>query len=67
MATNWIKAALKRDEAVVGLMVSELNTPMLGAILDSAGMHFAIIDQEPGAYGPEALAMLIEELRLPQG
>jgi 2-keto-3-deoxy-L-rhamnonate aldolase RhmA len=63
MATNWIKAALKRDEAVVGLMVSELKTPMLGAILDAAGMHFAIIDQEHGAYGPEALAMLIAGFR----
>ena len=56
---HWIKAALNRHEAVVGLMVSEMKTPMLGAILESAGMHFAIIDQEHGAYGPEALAMLI--------
>ena len=60
---HWIKAALKRHEAVVGIMVSELKTPMLGAILDAAGLHFAIIDQEHGAYGPDALATLIAGFR----
>ena len=60
---HWIKPALERQETVVGLMVSELKTPMLGAILDAAGMHFAILDQEHGAYGPEALATLIAGFR----
>ena len=56
---NWIKSALARKETVVGLMVSELKTPMLGAILDAAGMHFAILDQEHGAYGPDTLAAMV--------
>ena len=60
---NWIKAALRRREAVVGIMVSELKTPMLGAMLDAAGLHFAIIDQEHGAYGPDILASLIAGFR----
>jgi len=60
---NWIKSALQREEAVLGLMVSELKTPMLGAILDAAGVHFAIIDQEHGAYGPDVLAALIAGFR----
>ena len=60
---NWIKTALERQQAVFGLMVSELKTPMLGAILDAAGMHFAIIDQEHGAYGPHELAVLIAGFR----
>lgn len=60
---NWIKASLQRQEAVVGIMVSELKTPMLGALLDAAGLHFAIIDQEHGAYGPDTLASLIAGFR----
>lgn len=60
---NWIKSALRRDEAVVGIMVSELKTPMLGAILDAAGLHFAIIDQEHGAYSPDTLGALIAGFR----
>ena len=60
---HWIKPALARQEVVVGLMVSELKTPMLGAMLDAAGMHFAILDQEHGAYGPDALAALIAGFR----
>ena len=60
---NWIKAALGRREAVVGIMVSELKTPMLGALLEASGLHFAIIDQEHGAYGPDTLASLIAGFR----
>lgn len=60
---NWIKAALARDEAVAGIMVSEMKTPMLGAMLDAVGLHFAIIDQEHGAYGADALATLIAGFR----
>ena len=63
MTANWIKTALKRDEAVVGIMVSEFKTAMLGAMLDAAGLHFAIIDQEHGAYGPDALGTLIAGFR----
>jgi 2-keto-3-deoxy-L-rhamnonate aldolase RhmA len=44
-------------------MVSELKTPMLGSLLDAVGMHFAIIDQEHGAYGPDLLAALIAGFR----
>lgn len=60
---NWIKQALERHETVAGIMVSELRTPTLGAILDAAGMHFAIIDQEHGAYGPDSLATLVAGFR----
>ena len=60
---NWIKPALRRGEAVVGIMVSELKTPMLGAMLDAVGLHFAIIDQEHGAYGADALAAIIAGFR----
>lgn len=60
---NWIKAALARDKAVAGIMVSEMKTPMLGAILDAVDLHFAIIDQEHGAYGADVLAALIAGFR----
>jgi 2-keto-3-deoxy-L-rhamnonate aldolase RhmA len=60
---HWLKASLARGEAVLGIMVSEIRTPMLGALLDAAGMHFAIIDQEHGAFGPESLAALIAGFR----
>ncbi len=62
-ARHWIKAALDRRKTVAGLMVSELKTPMLGAILDAAGLHFAIIDQEHGAYGADTLAALVAGFR----
>ncbi len=60
---NWIRSALGRGETVVGIMVSELKTPMLGAMLDAAGLHFAILDQEHGAYGPDKLAEVIVGFR----
>jgi 2-keto-3-deoxy-L-rhamnonate aldolase RhmA len=60
---NWIKPALRRGETIVGIMVSELKTPMLGAMLDAAGLHFAIIDQEHGAYGADALGAIIAGFR----
>lgn len=60
---NRIKSALASGETVTGIMVSELKTPMLGAILDAAGLDFAIIDQEHGAYGPDALAALVAGFR----
>ena len=60
---NWIKTALERRLTVAGIMVSEMKTPMTGAILDAAGMQFAIIDQEHGAYGPDALAAMLAGFR----
>lgn len=60
---QWLKASIARGEAVLGLMVTEIKTPMLGAILDAAGMHFAIIDQEHGAFGADLLASLIAGFR----
>lgn len=36
---------------------------MLAAILDATQLHFAIIYQEHGAYGPETLANLISGFR----
>ncbi len=60
---NWIKSALGRHETVAGIMVSELKTPMLGAILDAAGTDFALIDQEHGAYGADVLAGLVAGFR----
>lgn len=56
---NWIKAALGRGEAVVGLMVSELKTPHLGQMVEAAGLDFAIVDQEHGCYGADALAAVL--------
>jgi 2-keto-3-deoxy-L-rhamnonate aldolase RhmA len=62
-ARHWIKAELARDMAVAGLMMSELKTPMLGALLDAVGLHFAIIDQEHGAYGADTLAAVVAGFR----
>lgn len=60
---NWLKPALARGEAVVGLMVSELKTPQLGALIDAAGLDFAIVDQEHGAYGSDALGAILAGFR----
>ena len=60
---NWLKPALASGKCVSGLMVSELKTPMLGAILDAVGADFAILDQEHGAYGADCLAALVAGFR----
>ncbi|MDR6756366.1 2-keto-3-deoxy-L-rhamnonate aldolase RhmA [Mycoplana sp. BE70] len=59
----WMKPALASGAVLRGIMVSELKTPFLGAILDSAGMDFAILDQEHGSYGADMLATLIAGFR----
>lgn len=59
----WMKPALASGAVLRGLMVSELKTPFLGAILDSVGMDFAILDQEHGSYGPDMLAGMIAGFR----
>ena len=60
---NWLKSALTSETCVSGLMVSELKTPMLAAMLDAVGADFAIIDQEHGAYGADCLAALVAGFR----
>lgn len=62
-ARHWIKDELARGRAVAGLMVSELKTPMLGALVDAVGLHFAILDQEHGAYGADTLGALVAGFR----
>lgn len=59
----WMKPALASGAILRGVMVSELKTPFLGAILDSVGMDFAILDQEHGSYGADMLASLIAGFR----
>ncbi|GAW34407.1 2-keto-3-deoxy-L-rhamnonate aldolase [Roseovarius sp. A-2] len=59
----WMKPALSAGSVLRGLMVSELKTPFLGALLDSIGMDFAILDQEHGSYGPDMLASLMAGFR----
>lgn len=63
ISSAWMKPALASGAVLRGLMVSELKTPFLGAILDSAGMDFAILDQEHGSYGSDMLAMLFAGFR----
>ncbi len=59
----WMKPSLASGAVLRGLMVSELKTPFLGVILDSAGMDFAILDQEHGSYGADMLAVLMAGFR----
>lgn len=59
----WMKPVLASGSILRGIMVSELKTPFLGAILDSVGMDFAILDQEHGSYGADMLATLIAGFR----
>lgn len=59
----WMKPALASGTLLRGLMVSELKTPFLGAILDASGMDFAILDQEHGSYGADLLAGMVAGFR----
>lgn len=63
ISSTWMKPALASGSVLRGLMVSELKTPFLGAVLDSAGMDFAILDQEHGSYGADKLASIMAGFR----
>lgn len=63
ISPSWMKPALASGAVLRGLMVSEIKTPFLGAILDSVGMDFAILDQEHGSFGADMLASIIAGFR----
>lgn len=63
ISSAWMKPALASGAVLRGLMVSELKTPFLGAILDSVGIDFAILDQEHGSYGADMLAAIMAGFR----
>ncbi|WP_319533616.1 aldolase/citrate lyase family protein [uncultured Cohaesibacter sp.] len=58
-----LKTILQRGGTIKGIMVAELKSPMLGAMMDASGLDFMIIDQEHGAYSPEALGAIIAGFR----
>ena len=61
--TNRIKSELSRDNVVCGCMVSEVRTPAIGMILESAGLDFFIIDMEHGSFSYETASDIIVSCR----
>jgi 2-keto-3-deoxy-L-rhamnonate aldolase RhmA len=51
-----VRKKLQAGELVVGTMISELRSPGIIRMLDTAGMDFVIIDAEHGPYNYETLA-----------
>ncbi len=50
---NRIKSELVQDRVVCGCMVTEVRTPAIGMILESAGLDFFILDMEHGSFSYE--------------
>lgn len=50
---NRIKSELAQDRVVCGCMVTEVRTPAIGMILESAGLDFFILDMEHGSFSYE--------------
>lgn len=58
-----LKRELHAGRAAVGLIVTEMRSPLIGPMLDVAGMDFMIIDMEHGSYNPETVAAMIAACR----
>lgn len=63
MRDNKVRAALKRGEAVIGTMVTELRSPAVALIMANAGFDFMFVDMEHGAYNLETVADIIKLAR----
>ncbi len=61
--TRDIKSELAAGGAAMGLIITELRTPLLGPMLDAAGLDFIIIDMEHGPYSYDATADMIAACR----
>ena len=60
---DHIKSELERNNVVCGCMVSEVRTPAIGMILESAGLDFFILDMEHGSFSYETANDIIVSCR----
>ena len=60
---DHIKSELERKNVVCGCMVSEVRTPAIGMILESAGLDFFILDMEHGSFSYETANDIIVSCR----
>jgi 2-keto-3-deoxy-L-rhamnonate aldolase RhmA len=61
--SNRIKSELAQGNAVCGCMVTEVRTPAISMILESAGLDFFIIDMEHGSFNFESVNDIILSCR----
>ncbi len=64
MRDNKVRAALKREEPVIGTMIQEMRSPAIAQLLADAGFDFMFIDMEHGAYNLETVTNIIQVARL---
>lgn len=57
------KQRLKQGDLLVGTMISEVRNPNVAHMLAQSGFDFFIIDNEHGAYSPEAVSDMISAAR----
>lgn len=57
--SNGKKRLVEGEDVALGVFITELRTPQLGPMLAAAGMDFAVIDMEHGAFSYETAAALI--------
>ncbi len=60
---NRIRLELLRDNLVCGCMVTEVRTPAIAMILDSAGLDFFILDMEHGSFTYQAASDILVACR----
>ena len=56
-----LRKRMQKGDLVVGLMISELRNPNFVYMLALSGYDFFIIDNEHGAYSPEAVSALLAD------
>jgi 2-keto-3-deoxy-L-rhamnonate aldolase RhmA len=64
MRDNHVRTALKRGDAVVGTMVTEIRSPAIGWLMAHAGFDFMFIDMEHGTYDLVTVADILKVSRL---
>lgn len=59
-----LRRKLDRNERVVGIMATDLLSPVLVEIANSAGLDYLVVDREHGAFSDEAVAEVCRTGRL---
>jgi len=63
MRENRVKSALRRGQAVIGTMATEVKSPGFAQICAAAGFDFLFIDTEHGTYSLAEMGALIQMCR----
>jgi 2-keto-3-deoxy-L-rhamnonate aldolase RhmA len=64
MRDNKVRDALKRNEVMIGTMITEMRSPAIGWLMAHAGFDFMFVDMEHGTYDVITVADIMKVARL---